>query len=117
MRSRDPESALRDALDAAGMAAAFCEGVSLDGFGRDEVIRAAPERKLELVGEALSRAERADSSIGDSIRDLRRIVGLRNVLAHGYDVVDPAEIYLIVTTSVPDLIVTLRAMLRAEDTE
>jgi uncharacterized protein with HEPN domain len=109
LRSRDFGGAIRDALAAAEWAVAFCAGVTAEQFIRDEATSSAVERKLEIIGEALSRAGRADAALADAVPDLHRIIGFRNVLAHGYEVVDPHEIYLIVTTSVPDLIETLRS--------
>lgn len=117
MRSRDFGGAIRDALEAAEWAVAFCTGVTAEQFIRDEAISSAVERKLEIVGEALSRAVRADAALVAAVPDLHRIIGLRNVLAHGYDVVDPHEIYLIATTRVPGLVEALRTFPGAGETE
>lgn len=117
MRSRDPRIALRDALDAAVWLDDATEGVTLEQFEHDELFRSAVERKLEIVGEALSRALRADGAIEDVITDTRRIIGLRNVLAHGYDVLDAEELHLIVTTQLQSLIERLRVLLSAGESE
>ena len=81
----------------------------------DETLAAAMERKFEIIGEALTRAERIDGSLAEAVPDLRRIIGLRNVLAHGYDVIDKHEIYLIATNELPVLIGSLRALVGADD--
>jgi uncharacterized protein with HEPN domain len=109
--------AIHDALLAADWVAARCAGVTLAQFAEDDTLHLAVERQLEIVGEALSRAERADSSIGQVVPDLYRIIGLRNVLAHGYDVVDPSAIYLIATTQASELADTLRRLPGMEGTE
>ena len=56
-------------------------------FGTNELIQAAVERKFEVIGEALNRIYREDEDLAQ-IRDYSRIIGFRNILAHGYDVVD-----------------------------
>ena len=52
---RDPRALLADVLDAARSIERFREGIDLDGFRADELVRAGIERKLEIVGEALNR--------------------------------------------------------------
>jgi len=102
--------ALYDAMLAVEWLTQRCAGVSLERFAADETLQAAVERKLEVIGEALSRAERADSTLVERVPDLRKVIGLRNVLAHGYDVIDSREIHLIVTTRVPELAMNLREL-------
>lgn len=110
MRSHDLDVAVADALIAAERVVVWCSSITFDEFARDETLRSAVERKLEIFGAALSRAVRTDATIMQAVPDLPRIVGLRNVLAHGYDVVDPQAIYLIATTKVPELVEALRQL-------
>ncbi len=109
--------AAHDALVAAEWVASRCDGVTLEQFTEDDVLRLAVERQLEIAGEALARAERADPDFTQMVPDLRRVIGLRSVLAHGYDVIDPHAIHLVATISVPALAVALRQLLGMEDTE
>ncbi|MFJ4165256.1 DUF86 domain-containing protein [Microbacterium sp. NPDC089698] len=44
-------------------------------------------------GEALGNLRRTDPETAEAIPDLHRIVGLRNVLAHGYAVIDDAVVW------------------------
>ena len=85
---RDPRALLADVLDAARSIERFRAGIDLDGFRADELVRAGIERKLEIAGEALNRLSRDHPDLAARIPDIARIVGFRNVLAHGYDVVD-----------------------------
>jgi uncharacterized protein with HEPN domain len=50
--------------------------------------QAALERKFEILGEALNRAEQSDPELADHLPELRRIIGMRNRIIHGYDAVD-----------------------------
>jgi uncharacterized protein with HEPN domain len=58
-------------------------------FGSLDVVeRHAVERSFEIIGEALSRLERADPDAAARVTRLRDIIGFRNQIAHGYDKVD-----------------------------
>lgn len=48
----------------------------------------AVERELEIMGEALNRLSREDEETFLMIEDGPKVIGLRNVLVHGYDVID-----------------------------
>ena len=49
------------------------------------MIRLAVERDYEIIGEALKRMELRFGEDFSSITDGRKIIDLRNLLAHGYD--------------------------------
>jgi uncharacterized protein with HEPN domain len=56
------------------------------------MLRSAVERQFEIIGEALSQLAKIDPAVAARIPDLRRIVGFRNVLIHGYDRMDAASV-------------------------
>lgn len=60
------------------------------------MLRSAVERQFEIIGEALSQLARADPTLAERVPDLRRIIGFRNVLIHGYDRVDAAAVWRVV---------------------
>jgi uncharacterized protein with HEPN domain len=109
--ARDPRALLADVLDAARAIERFREGLELDDFRVDDLVRAAIERKLEIVGEALNRLSREDPQLATQIPDLARVVGFRNVLAHGYDVVDDEVVWDAITPALPGLTARVAAML------
>ena len=82
---RDPRAFLADILDAGGLIEGFVAGHDLQGYVSDPLVRSATERQLEIIGEALSRLSRTDPELAARIPDIGSIIGLRNVLAHGYD--------------------------------
>jgi uncharacterized protein with HEPN domain len=75
------------------------------------MLRSAVERQLGIVGEALNKLSKVDLATASAITDLRRIVGFRNVLVHGYATVDDFLVWQIVETSLPRLLGEVDALL------
>lgn len=112
---RDPRALLADVLDATRAIERFRRDLDLDDYRANDLVRAAVERKLEIVGEALNRLSREAPELAERIPDVARIVGFRNVLAHGYDVVDDEVVWDAVTTDLPELAARVEAMLDGLD--
>ncbi len=98
-----PESAafLWDARAAGVRIAIFADGLTGESYAADELRRSAAERQLEIDGEALNRLRRADPETAQRVPDISRIVGLRNILAHGYAVVDDTVVWSAVSERLP----------------
>ena len=108
---RDPKSLLWDAHDAAGVISTITAGKSFAEFERDIVLRSAVERQFEIVGEALAQLARLDAELAARIPDRREIIGFRNVLIHGYALVDRARVWSVVEDNLPRLRAVLVALL------
>jgi|APGre2960657505_1045072.scaffolds.fasta_scaffold128458_2 uncharacterized protein with HEPN domain len=65
--------------------------------------RAARERTLFIVGEAANRVPREVQAEHQEI-PWPAIIGLRNLLAHGYETIEPQKLWLTTTISVPELL-------------
>jgi len=91
--------------------------LDLDGYRANELVRAGIERKLEIVGKALSRLAREYPERAAPIPDIGRIVGFRNVLAHGYDVVDDEVVWPAITVDLPELARTVQSVLEDLDAQ
>lgn len=102
---------LQHALDACNAIGKFVKSRSLADYEEDEMLRAAVERKFEIVGEALHLAEIADETIGDLIPDFRNIVGLRNRIIHGYEIIDDELIWRVTQSNLPRLVKQLESLL------
>lgn len=81
-------------------------------FVADRAVYLATERSLFVVGEALTHVGPETRSTHAQIPWID-IIGLRNILAHGYFGVDPAILWRTVQEDVPTLIAQLRAILGA----
>ena len=108
---RDPKSLLWDAREAANVIASITAGKSFADFDRDVVLRSAVERQFEIVGEALAQLARLDAAMAAMVPDLREIVAFRNVLIHGYAVIDRARVWRVVEDNLPELRAALAALL------
>lgn len=108
-----PEAAayLWDARNAADRIASFIDGISGDAYLSDELRRSAVERQLEIIGEALNSLRKIDPETAARIPDLQRIIGLRNVLAHGYAVIDDNVVWVAASDRVPQLREVISQML------
>ncbi len=108
---RDAAS-LWDMLQAAAAVVEFTRDVSLERFRRSRLIRHAVERELEIIGEAARRVGEACRSQHAEI-PWRRMVSLRNFIAHVYDAIDDERIWRLAREDVPPLIEQLRRIVPA----
>jgi uncharacterized protein with HEPN domain len=108
-----PESAafLWDVRAAGVRITTFAEGLSAATYAADELRKSAVERQLEIIGEALNRLRKADPEVAQRIPDISRIIGLRNILAHGYAVVDDAVVWSAVSERMPALLTVVEKLL------
>ncbi len=81
----------------------FVKGRGFGDYDGDLMLRSAVERQLMIVGEALNTARRLDEGVAVDMPEVRDIIQLRNIIAHGYAVVENATIWGIVQADVPKL--------------
>ena len=94
---------IADALEAADSVAMIIAGVSLDDYRASRMHRAAVERELMIIGEAIGALRALDPSLAEHIPDASRVIGLRNRLAHAYDMIDDAIIHGVAMRDLPRL--------------
>lgn len=80
-----------------------CTGRSSDDYASDEMLRLAVERSFEIIGEALNRLHRHDPDSAGRISHSSAIIGFRNILAHGYDIVEDAQVWKVIIEDLPVL--------------
>lgn len=114
MSTRPEEGAaahLWDAQNAARNVQTILTGVSRDHYLGNLLFESATERQLEVLGEALSNLRRLDPVIAERVPDIHRIIGMRNVLVHGYATVDSVTVWTAATSDVPALVPILEMLL------
>ena len=84
---------LLDAFIACQAIESFVVDHTFADYEQNLMLRSAAERQFEIIGEALHQAEVDDPEITDLLPELRRIVGMRNRIIHGYDSVDDALLW------------------------
>ena len=83
----------------------FIEGKDFEDFTKNRLLQLALEREFEIIGEALARLERIDQeNLTEKIPEYRRIIGFRNIIAHGYDIIDDAALWDFAKNRVPELL-------------
>ena len=95
---------LEDIRDAAAFIGQVTHGRSLEAFGADRLLRQAVERNFEIIGEAIKRLAQHDPDIAAHIAQVPQIIAFRNVLIHGYDLVDHALVWSTAQTQLPVLL-------------
>ena len=99
----DPRGYLWDIRDAADAINDFIKDVSLETYATSPLIHSAVERKFEIIGEALNQLSKVDPAFAGRIPEIERIIAFRNLLIHGYAVVDHGRVWDIAKKSLPEL--------------
>lgn len=109
LSKRDPAN-LWDILEAAEKVQHFLKNKTFEDFLEDDMLRAAVERNLEIIGEA---ARRLSEDLKQEHPEIpwRKIIALRNVLIHEYDDIDYKEIWEVASFHVPRLIDQIRPLM------
>ncbi len=94
---------LEDIRSAASFILEAAAGKTLQDYQSDRMFRAAVERHFEIIGEAMNRLAHEDPETASRIGDYPRIIAFRNVLIHGYDLVDDAQVWKIIRENLPTL--------------
>lgn len=85
---RKPEAFLWDISEAAARVREFVADLDFPAFSSNAMVQAAVERQFEIIGEALSQLSRVAPEMCSQIPDVGRIIAFRNILIHGYAVLD-----------------------------
>ena len=104
---------LVDVLQAAEEIQDFVQAMDFRAYRNNPVTQRAVERDFEIIGEALNRIKYTDNELLAKISEHHRIIGFRNILIHGYDIVDEAIVWQAVTNHLPLLIKEVKEILSA----
>lgn len=103
---------LWDVREACRAALSFVDGMDEEDFQASVLHQSAVERQLLILGEALNRLRKTDAETSSEIADLDRIIGMRNILAHEYGVVDCIIVWSVLKNHLPQLSLALTDLLR-----
>ena len=79
---------IEDMRQGASLIIEFTTGKSFDDYAKDKLLKSGVQRQFEIIGEALKRLANTDPAAADQITHTSRIISFRNILIHGYDLVD-----------------------------
>ena len=114
MRPPEDEALLRDMLAYARRAVAAVADRQRTELDSDDILAAALERFIEIIGEAASKISAGTKTSSPQIA-WREIVGMRNRLAHGYASVDLDIVWDVVSGDLIEVVDALEALLSESD--
>jgi uncharacterized protein with HEPN domain len=94
---------LEDIRDAAAFIRLSTNGKTLRDYQTDRLLRQAVERNFEIIGEAIGRLVKIDVNTAEKIGQYQEIIAFRNLLIHGYDLIDHAQVWDVIQRSLPSL--------------
>jgi uncharacterized protein with HEPN domain len=85
-----------------------------DQFSSNAMVQSAVERQFEIIGEALNQLSKIAPDITAKIPDCGQIIAFRNILIHGYAVLDKSIVWKVIEEDLPLLEKTVQQLLDAE---
>jgi uncharacterized protein with HEPN domain len=106
---------LEDVRQACEQILAFTEGKTLSDYKQDRLLRSGVERQFEIIGEGLNRLVKTAPDVANQVSHYKRIISFRNILIHGYDLVEDAVVWDVVAKDLPLLHRQLVKLLGVDD--
>jgi len=76
---------------------------TIEQYRGDTMLRAAVERNFEIIGEALNRLAQLDPDTAERLGPYKQIIAFRNLLIHGYDIIDHQRVWHVIENDLPTL--------------
>ena len=93
-----------DVADAASFIIEQTRNISSENYVNNRLLRQAVERNFEIIGEAVNQLRKIDPATAALITDADRIVAFRNVLSHGYSLIDHTHVWRVIVDALPKLL-------------
>jgi len=104
---------LNDIYKSTTIIEAYLQNVTLLSVYKDDIKTVdAVERRLAIIGEALWKADKKDKTL--NISNKARIISLRHILVHDYDLIEDATTWMICKKNIPILKNEVRSILGIE---
>ena len=81
----------------------FIAGYGFSDYSESDLLKSAVERQFEIIGEALNKLKKTDFDTANKITDYGQIIAFRNILIHGYDVIEDAVVWDVAREKLPTL--------------
>ena len=81
----------------------FISEKTFHDYENDRMLQSAVERQFEIIGEALSRLSKIDPDTASKISHFQRIISFRNILIHGYDIIENVVVWDVIQQDLPKL--------------
>jgi len=101
---------LSDIVDSAKPAIQYCSTVSEEEFLEDIRLQDSVIRRIEIMGEAVRRIPQEERSAWPGL-PWGAIMGMRNMMIHQYDDIDPLIVWETVKEDLPNLILQVENLL------
>ncbi|WP_271254464.1 HepT-like ribonuclease domain-containing protein [Pseudanabaena sp. Chao 1811] len=100
--SRDQE-AIIDITESIKLILQYVKGIDQDALAVNYEKQDAILRRITIIGEA---TKRLSPEFRQKHSDIpwKKIAGMRDVITHDYDEVDPTEIWTVITENIPELL-------------
>ena len=114
MDNKNIEKYLYDILESISAIRQFSVGMKdYSDLVKKHLERSAIERKFEIIGEALRKAENIDRKI--AIRNIKEIKDTRNIIVHDYDGINYRIIWNVIKIHLNDLEEDVRMLLPKDE--
>jgi uncharacterized protein with HEPN domain len=101
---RDINTHLYDIVQSCQNILTFTQHIDFQTYTADLLIKSAVERQFIIIGEALNRIKRLDALVYNQIVHAEQIVGFRNILVHGYDIISDQLVWQVVQSNLLELL-------------
>jgi uncharacterized protein with HEPN domain len=81
----------------------YTKNMTLSVYISDLKTKDAVERNFEIIGEAINKVKKLDEAVFNKITEGQRIIGFRNQLIHGYNMISDPITWDIICQKLPRL--------------
>ena len=103
MPQRDVRHWLWDVRFSCDLILEATKGLSFEQFVADRMKRSGVEREFEIIAEAMKRTLELETGLSLRFPQIKGIIDFRNILAHGYHVVNYEKVWPIILHDLPVL--------------
>ena len=100
---RHVQAYLYDIVTACRHITSFTAQITLETYRSDIRTKAACERMFEIIGASLRRIMTDFPDVFSQIPDAAQMIAFRNIIAHGYDIIDDELVWSSITSEFPSL--------------